>query len=121
MKVVEYAYEGSDWGYIELKDGTLVQLPKDAIEELEAEQKQLKRDLEQAWSYKHVIKMDNRNLITEKKRLKKEIAKLKCLALHAMSYAVVSLTSNTNKFKPFRLFVKYNDAYRKAKKELMTK
>lgn len=57
-------------------------------------------------------------LKNEIERLKAENAKLKCLVLHAMSYAVVSLTSNTNRFKPFRLFMKYNEAYRKAKAEL---
>lgn len=78
------------------------------IKELEAENKQLKKDLEHARSYKHTIKMRNRNLHTENERLKgekeelknscsyqvygdmckereklrKENAKLSCLALH---------------------------------------
>lgn len=77
-------------------------------EELQAENEKLKGELKQTEAQDQVV-IDG---------LRNENAKLKCLALHAMSYAVVSLTSNTNKFKPFRLFVKYNDAYRKAKMAL---
>lgn len=137
MKVVEYEYEGSDWGYIELNDGTLVQLPKDAIEELEAEQKQIKADLEKARSYKHVIKMNNRNLTTANERLKKEIAKLKCLALHLLReycfaqgtiiHTELELTEPPIE-EDMKMIHKINirdrwgeyfaEAYRKAKKEL---
>lgn len=41
-------------------------------EELQAENSQLKKDLEHARSYKHTIKMRNRNLQTENERLKAE-------------------------------------------------
>lgn len=88
------------------------------LEELEAENERLKKKLEQTEANNELQCKSleaHSELIT---KFRKENAKLKCLALHAMSYAVVSLTSNTNKFKPFRLFVKYNDAYRKAKKDL---
>lgn len=42
------------------------------IKELESENSQLKKDLEHARSYKHTIKMRNRNLHTENERLKAE-------------------------------------------------
>lgn len=43
------------------------------VEELEAENEQLKKDLEHARSYKHTMKMRNRNLQTENERLKAEL------------------------------------------------
>lgn len=73
------------------------------IKKLEAENERLKKDLEHARSYKHTIKMRNRNLQAENERLERELkqmevqdqvvfdglrkenAKLKCLALHSMS------------------------------------
>lgn len=91
---------------------------KNEIERLKAENESLKiidenlREVKENFEKSYIRKLE------ENQQLKAENAKLKCLVLHAMSYAVVSLTSNTNKFKPFRLFVKYNDAYRKAKAEL---
>lgn len=113
MKLSELPHRDPAWAYIELNDGSLVAIPKYAIEELQAENEQLKKDLEHARSYKHTIKMRNRNLQAENKRLEgevnrleaneehladeqviilderdnllKENAKLKCLALHAMS------------------------------------
>ena len=89
------------------------------IKELKAENERLKKKIA---AYEDERKCLSETITCDANviyNLNKENAKLKCLALHAMSYAVVSLTSNTNKFKPFRLFVKYNDAYRKAKKALM--
>lgn len=97
------------------------------IAELEAEQKQLKADLEKARSYKHVIKMNNRNLTTEKKRLKKEIAKLKCLALHLFSelgfyatdwYSGYDERKTRWASKWWKIHLKCGEAYRKAKKAL---
>lgn len=43
------------------------------VEELEAENERLKAELEHARSYKHTIKMRNRNLKTENERLKSAI------------------------------------------------
>lgn len=47
------------------------------IEELQAENSQLKKDLEHARSYKHTIKMRNRNLHTENENLKAELKDLR--------------------------------------------
>lgn len=46
-------------------------------EELQAEIKQLKKDLEHARSYKHTIKMRNRNLQAENERLLKIVRRQK--------------------------------------------
>ena len=70
MKISELPHLDPAWAYIELNDGSLVAVPKNAAEELEAENSQLKKDLEHARSYKHTIKMRNRNLQYENERLK---------------------------------------------------
>lgn len=94
-----------------------------AHKHLREENEKLKAEREEANSWDDAWKMAERITQLEKclVNARKENAKLKCLVLHAMSYAVVSLTSNTNKLKPFRLFMKYNEAYRKAKKALKEK
>lgn len=119
------------------------------IKELEAENKQLKKDLEHALSHKHTIKMWNRNLHTENEKLKGELRqsatncnKLKCLALHLMSdflwlknrwiwYFIDSTTgrqilsederkSRLNKARRIQKHALfYLEAYRKSKKKLM--
>lgn len=128
MKISELPHRDPAWAYIELNDGSLVAMPKKAVEELEAENSQLKKDLEHARSYKHTIKMRNRNLHTENERLKEENAKLKCLSLHAMkmyfllrSSQCVDVDNLGQALRLMNVAVKYDKAYRKAKKELQRK
>lgn len=93
-----------------------------SYEELQAENEQLKVDLEHARSYKHTIKMRNRNLQAENERLKAENATLKCLALHVMSeyFGYKMWFSNKKKLRArYGQFAnKFYFAYRKAKMEL---
>lgn len=103
------------------------------IVDLQAENKQLKADLEHARSYKHTIKMRNRNLQDENERLKSELQqsvtkcnKLKCLALHAMiGYGKYKVRTCDYDYKHGIMYERWCDftdkvveAYRKAKKEL---
>lgn len=88
----------------EFEDIQEIQGLMDKVSSLQQENAQLRKEVEH-W----------KDSVAQQKL---ECEKLHCLVLHAMSYAVVSLTSKTNKFKPFRLYMKYYEAYRKAKNEL---
>ena len=48
MKISELPHIDPLWGYLELKDGSLVALPKQAIKELQAENERLKGELQQS-------------------------------------------------------------------------
>ena len=119
------------------------------VEELEAENERLKGELEHARSYKHTIKMRNRNLHTENERLKAENLKhredkitmalkynevlnylnyenekLKCLALHLFSKYFFDCYWNSegpDSIRYLHLSQKYEKAYRKTKKKLQRK
>ena len=134
MKISELPHIDPLWGYLELKDGSLVALPKQAIKELQAENERLKYALKQRTAQSDT----NANLWMKElktgakqekeiERLNGENAKLKCLALHAMSelfyykreYLEALPFNNDHEIeKYFNLWAKFSDAYRKAKKAL---
>lgn len=111
-------------------------------DELQAENERLKAELKKWEDRSKVVKdgydgevyewEDNRYIVTPHlnvfvKGLLKENAKLRCLALHAMSelfyyrreyFEALPFSYAHEIDKYFDLWAKYSDAYRKAKKEL---
>lgn len=100
MKISELPHIDPLWGYLELKDGSLVALPKQAIKELQAENEQLKKDLEHARSFKNVMKTENQKLKSENEKLKVENVKQLRGSLMNLrfgyAYAMRRLFSGTN-------------------------
>lgn len=72
MKISELPHIDPLWGYLELKDGSLVALPKQAMKELQAEKDKLKKEV----ANYHQLQWQHDALIDENEKMKAELEKV---------------------------------------------